>query len=382
MRALAEQIRRRGPIPFSAFVDAALYDPDEGFFARGRGAGRAGSDFVTSPEVGPLFGACVARALDGWWDGEGRPDPFVFVEVGAGNGRLAREVLRAEPRCAPALRYVLVERSAALREAQRELLTVEPYSEALGPAVPGPDGEVAQPVPGTGPIVTALDELPAAAFTGVVLANELLDNLPFDLVERTDAGWDEIRVSIADAEPSMPVFAPVRVPANEELLAWLDGVDVPVGTRVPVQREVDAWLSGCAAALRRGVLVLIDYTVPVAELPARGDGWLRTYREHDRGEDPLTAPGTQDITADVLLEPLRRAARRVGFTLAEELTQAEWLRGVGIDALVAEGQAAWEAGAARGDLAALAGRSRATEAAALTDPTGLGAHTVLVLTRP
>lgn len=378
MRALAEQIRRRGPIPFSAFVDAALYDPAEGFFARGRGAGRAASDFVTSPEVGPLFGACVARALDGWWEDAGQPDPFVFVEVGAGNGRLAREVLRGEPRCAPALRYVLVERSAALRDAQREHLTVEPYSEALGPAVPGPDGEVAQPVPGTGPIVTALDELPATAFTGVVLANELLDNLPFDLAERTDAGWDEIRVASTDGG----AFAPVRVPANEELLAWLDGVDVQPGTRVPVQREVDAWLGRCAAALRRGVLVVIDYTVPVADLPARADGWLRTYREHGRGEDPLTAPGTQDITADVLLEPLRRAARRVGFTLAEERAQAEWLRGVGIDDLVAEGRAAWEAGASRGDLAALAGRSRTTEAAALTDPAGLGAHTVVVLTRP
>src|ERR1700737_3331149 len=112
---LAERIHRQGPIPFDAFVEAALYDPTDGFFARGRGAGRAGRDFVTSPEVGSLFGALVARALDDAWDAMGALDPFLVVDAGAGNGRLARDVLRAEPRCARALRLVLVERSRALR---------------------------------------------------------------------------------------------------------------------------------------------------------------------------------------------------------------------------------------------------------------------------
>ena len=94
-----------------------------------------------------------------------------------------------------------------------------------------------------------------------------------------------------------------------------------------------------------------------------------------------TRPGTQDITADLLLPPLRRAIHRAGLTLVTETDQAAWLRDVGLEALVDEGRAAWEAGAARGDLAALAGRSRVTEAAALTDPGGLGAHTVLVLAK-
>src|SRR5262245_33110160 len=114
-------------------MDAALYDEPDGFFARGGGAGRAGADFVTSPEVGTLFGALVARALDRTWHALGTPDPFVVVEAGAGRGRLAADVLRAAPECAAALRYVLVERSAELRARQRELLTVEPADEALGP---------------------------------------------------------------------------------------------------------------------------------------------------------------------------------------------------------------------------------------------------------
>src|SRR6188508_690824 len=104
---IVERIRREGPIPYDGFVEVALYG-DDGFFTRARGAGRAGRDFVTSPEVGPLFGTLVARALDRWWAELDHPDPFVVVEAGAGRGVLARDVLAAGPECAPALRYVLV----------------------------------------------------------------------------------------------------------------------------------------------------------------------------------------------------------------------------------------------------------------------------------
>jgi SAM-dependent MidA family methyltransferase len=104
---IVDRIGREGPIGFDAFVELALYG-EGGFFTRARGAGRAGRDFVTSPEVGPLFGALVARALDGWWRDAGAPDPFLVIEAGAGRGRLARDVLAAAPQCANALRYVLV----------------------------------------------------------------------------------------------------------------------------------------------------------------------------------------------------------------------------------------------------------------------------------
>src|SRR5262245_28958644 len=105
---IARRIHREGPIPFDEFMELAMYDDEGGFCTKGGGAGRRGHDFITSPEIGPLFGACVARALDGWWEELDAPDPFLFVEAGAGPGRLAREVLRAEPECLPALRYVLV----------------------------------------------------------------------------------------------------------------------------------------------------------------------------------------------------------------------------------------------------------------------------------
>ena len=233
------------------------------------------------------------------------------------------------------------------------------------------------PVEGTGPIVSALEELPALTVDGVVIANELLDNLAFDVVERTDDGWAEIRVGVSDAGE----FYEVPVRASEEIVAWLDGIEVPVGARLPVQRAIETWVDDCATRLRHGVVLIVDYAAELDEMVARGRGWLRTYRGHDAGADPLEDPGSQDITTDVLLPTLRHDARRAGFTIAMESTQAEWLRSVGLDELVEEGRRIWEAGAARGDLVALAGRSRSTEAVALTEPAGLGAHTVVVLTK-
>src|SRR5947207_7066724 len=109
---IVERIHRFGPLSFADYLDLALYDADGGFYASGGRAGRGG-DFLTSPEVGPLFGAVVARALDAWWGELGQPDPFVVVEAAAGAGALARAVLDAGPACSLALRYMLVERSDA-----------------------------------------------------------------------------------------------------------------------------------------------------------------------------------------------------------------------------------------------------------------------------
>jgi NADH dehydrogenase [ubiquinone] 1 alpha subcomplex assembly factor 7 len=373
-------------------MEAALYDPEGGFFSSGGGAGRAGSDFVTSPEVGSLFGVLLGRALDRWWDRLGHPDPFLTVEAGAGRGRLAADVLRAGPACAPALRYVLVERSAALRRAQAEHLAIEPASLALGPAAPHEPDEAPVLVPGQGPVLASLAELPAGSYTGVVVANELLDNLPFRLVERAaGGGWLEVRVGEAPGDGG---FAEVLLPAEEGLAAEADGLvgshDVDPGARLPVQGRMGDWLGACAALLRRGAVIAIDYADEVAGLLARGPGvwgvpeetagWLRTYRAHRRGGSPLDEPGTQDITADVCLEALRRAAVRAGLVVAEEASQAEWLGSLGVEALVAEARAAWHARQAN-DLTALAARSRVQEADALLDPAGLGGHRVIVLAK-
>ncbi len=345
-------------------MEAALYG-EGGFFASGRGARR---DFVTSPEVGSLFGACVARALDRCWHALDEPDPFLVVEAGAGNGRLARDVGRAAPECLTALRYVLVERSAALRGEQRTRLPLDPPDEALGPFARRTGEDAPVPATAAGPVFATLDELPALhAATGVVFANELLDNLPFGIAEWDGARWQEVRVG-TDDDRFVEVLVPMAAPLS---------IDVPAGTRVPLPAGLERWCAACDHVLRRGFVILIDYMAEIAELPTRP--WLRTYRENDRGMPPLVAPGMQDITADVVVENVLAATH--GFRLSAHTTQAAWLRGLGIDDLADEGARQWREGAHRGDLDALAGRSRVHEAAALTDPAGLGAHHVIALER-
>jgi NADH dehydrogenase [ubiquinone] 1 alpha subcomplex assembly factor 7 len=374
-------VHREGPITFDRFMDVALYG-DDGFFTTGRGAGRGTGDFVTSPQVGSLFGALVARAFDDWWDALGRVDPFMVVEGGAGDGRLARDVQRAEPACSPALRYLLVERSPVLRDAQRERLPIEPADEALG-AYQRETGED-RPVPaeGIGPVFAALDDLPATPFDGVVFANELLDNLPFGIASFDGERWSEVLVAVDDEHAG---FRELLVPARDDdasMLAELtDGCVVPPGARLPIARGVDDWLRRGASVVRHGFVCLVDYVEGVATVLSRGDGWLRTYAQHASGRGVLEHVGEQDITGDVVREHLLRVARVAGLTLVEERTQADAVRNLGLDALVEEGRRAWDDGRARGDLAALAGRSRVDEAAALTDPAGLGAHRVFIFSK-
>jgi len=367
---LASRIRRHGPIGFDEFVEAALYDPEDGFFERGGRAGRRG-DFLTSPEVGPLFGAVVAAALDRWWAELGRPDPFVVVDAGAGPGTLARSVLAAAPACSPALRYVLVERSTAQRAAHAEHLPLEPPSWAFGPPAAEAEDTDAGPAvaEGRGPIAVSLAELPATPFVGVVLANELLDDLPVLLLHRTAEGWEEIRVGVqGDA------FVEVTVPVSPALAARADALapDAEPGARLPIQGAAAAWVRDVLERLEAGRLVVLDYMDTTAGLAARPwPTWLRTYRAHGRGGHPLEEPGSQDITCEVAhdqLAPGRPVART---------TQADWLRAHGLDALVEEGKRIWRERAALGDLAALRARSRVQEAEALTDPDGLGGFTVL-----
>ena len=363
---------------FDAFVDEALYG-EGGFFASGRGAGRGG-DFITSPEVGPLFGALVAVALDRWWDALEQADPYLVVEAGAGRGRLAFDVARAPPRCLRALRYVLVERSAILRDAQRKLLHLEPPDEAFGPFVAGPDAPV--PVHESGPVMSSLDELPGVEFEGIVLANELLDNLPFGIACFTEPGWAEVRVGLDDKGDFVEVVVPA-LPADAAALDRVTaGLSLVVGARLPIPRGLDDWLRRVATTQRRGYVVLLDTMDSAAGMLARGpESWLRTYREQSAGGPALDDPGSRDLVADVVIEQLRHAAADAGFTVLTDTTQSAWLDDLGLAAVVDEGRRLWDERAAIGDLAALEARSTATQAAALTDPAGLGAHRVMVLAR-
>lgn len=312
----------------------------------------------------------LARALDAWWADLGYPDPFVVVEAGAGVGTLARDILAAGPGCAPALRYVLVERSEALRDAQAGRLALEQPALVLGPAGATEDDEEGPLRSGTGPVATALAELPARVGAGVVLANELLDNLPFLLLERQAEGWAEVRVGWGAGGPEE-----VAVPAAPDLAAEAERLapDAPEGGRIPLQHGAREWLRRALSSVERGRVVVVDYADTSPSLAGRPWlDWVRTYRGHARGAHPLDAPGSQDVTCEVAVDQLARLR-----PVAADRAQAEFLAAHGIDELVAAARAGWEAGAARGDLASLRHRSRVGEAAALVDPAGLGAFRVL-----
>jgi len=369
-RGVRDRIVRSGSIPFSEFMDLALYAPGEGFFATGGGAGRGGADFVTSPEVGPLFGVVVGEYLDRRWEALGCPDPFVVVESAAGRGALAMSVLAASPRCRAALRYVLVERSDDLRSRQGTHLSIGHPFEVLGPSVDPEDPWAVGPGRGSGPLLCSLQDLPAEAVDGVVFANELLDNVPFQLVERTVGGWLEVRVTSLGDE-----FVELTVPLDAVSSRRADELapDAVPGARIPLQFAAVDWLRRAVGMVRRGSVVAIDYTSSTPELAGRPQwDWLRTYRAHDRGAGPLVAPGSQDITVEVAVDQLAGA-----MVPTRRSTQADWLGRHGIDDLVEEGRRIWNASASRPGIDAMRARSRVSEAEALVDAGGLGAFEVL-----
>jgi SAM-dependent MidA family methyltransferase len=373
MKDIVERVHREGAVPFSSAVDIALYGAT-GFYTLGGGAGRR-RDFLTSPEVGSLFGAVVARALDTWWADLGKPDPFFVAECGAGPGALAQAILRAEPECSAALRYLLIDSSEAMRALHRgrKLPLVSP-SEVFAAVSPPPDeddedDEVVS-IPGQGPLCTSLEAFPSISLH-VILANELLDNLPFDIAKRTDDGWNEVRVGVTESD----LLSTVEVEADGPLAHWgyRFAPDAKTGDVIPVAQPAAQWVSDAFELLdENGRICCIDYGAPTSLLASRSDSWVRTYREHTRTVGitaALGAFGTSDITIDV---PVDQLPRPMSIT-----TQAQFLNKHGIAELVTRAREYWDANAAFGDLKALQAKSWIAEANALLDESALGGFAVL-----
>lgn len=319
------------PVPFEQFMDDALYGP-AGFYTQSGSAGRRG-DFLTSPEVGPLFGAVIARHLDAEWRRIGTPDEFVVVDAGAGPGTLARSVAAASPECSAAMRYVAVETSEAQRARH-------------------PDG------------IESRSDLPDGPFDGVIIANELLDNLPFRLAV-FDQGWSE---AFIEAQPSGELTERLSAPFDPAPAALPAAGSF--GARAPLVDRAAAWVADARSRIGSGSLLVIDYgvarTTELAMRPWRD--WLRTYRDNERGDHYLRFPGSQDITTDVPFDQLPEPD--------SVRTQAQFLQLRGIDDLVDEGRRVWKEQAARPGLEAMRMRSRISESEALLEPHGLGGFLV------
>jgi SAM-dependent MidA family methyltransferase len=311
-RRLADRIRDEiagagGWIGFSRYMELALYEPGLGYYSAGaRKLGPAG-DFVTAPEVAPVFSRCLAgqcaevlRALHG---GD-------VLELGAGSGVMAADLLAELERLgALPARYLILDVSADLRERQRHTLSA---------AVPHLAGRVEW-----------LDRLPEA-LTGVVIANEVVDALPVERfairgenVNALGVTWHFGRLDWAE------VRAPARLRERVQRIRASTGAPWPDGFVSEVNAGLGPWLASVSASLERGVMLFVDYGLPRREYYAaeRSDGTLLCHFRHRFHDDPFARPGLQDITAWVDFTALAEAAEAAGLDVAGYTTQAHFLIG-------------------------------------------------------
>jgi len=310
---LAEEIAAAGGwLSFVRYMELALYAPGLGYYAGGAHKFGAAGDFVTAPELGPLFARTLAtQAVQAM-----AASAPAILEAGAGSGRLAADLLcELAARGALPERYFILELSADLRERQQQTL--------------------AAAVPHLLPRVEWLQRLPAR-FDGLVLANELLDALPVHLVRWNDDGIVERGVVVADAGfawQERPATGPLQ--ARAQALAEETGIGG--GYLSEVGLAATAWTASWADIIGHGVLLLIDYGFPRREFyhPQRREGTLMCHYRHHAHPDPFYLPGLQDITAHVDFTAIAEAATEAGLDFLGYTTQAAFLFNCGLTDVLA-----------------------------------------------
>ena len=293
---ITARIAKQGRITFADFMAACLYEPGLGYYTSpGRKVGAEG-DFYTSITVHAAFGRVIAREIAQMWRSMGMPTAFTLVECGAGNGRLACDIMdflaEREPEMYQTLRLVLVEQEPSLESAQREMLAAH-------------SGRLTWLSP---------DEFASGSFTfsGCLYTNELIDALPVHRVVMTDEGLREMYVTRGDGE-----FAEeAGEPSTPEIEAYLKraAVELLPGQQAEVNLNAPRWLAAAAKALTGGFILTIDYGHPAAELytPRRKLGTLLCYYRHQIEENPYLRLGRQDITAHVDFTTLMTCGEELG----------------------------------------------------------------------
>jgi SAM-dependent MidA family methyltransferase len=307
---IEQEIRDRGPIPFSRYMELCLYHPELGYYSRNaQQFGKAG-DFYTSSDVHAVFGRFLARQFDEMWRALGSPEQIELLELGPGRGLFAQDVLDWSDKKFQdffrALHYVLVESSLALRGRIKE---------TLGRHIESGKAELAA--------FDRLDEASASNTPTIVFANEFFDALPVEILSAKGS----LRIDTRDGR-----FIETWAQPSPEELEFLDRYSVhPLpDERIEAPLAAQQTMDRIAAKIQRGFILAIDYGYTREEqLAGHHRGTLKALRQHSISANPYEAPGEQDITADVNFAALAAAAEKHGMQTQKLITQSQFLMGIG-----------------------------------------------------
>lgn len=341
-RRLREEIEAKGPMPFARYMERALYEPGLGYYSAGLHKLGAAGDFVTAPELGDLFAACLAGQVR---ETAATLGDYDLLEIGAGTGRLAADLLNGLTPDRPPRRYAILERSADLRAVQRHTLE--------------------QRAPAQLHRVEWLDRPPAEPWRGLLIANEVLDALA---VERFEIDGGDVRqLCVAPSGDGFEWRAQAAPADLEDAVRRVEAdLEAPFadGYRSEIQPRLADWLEAVTATLEHGLALFFDYGYPRREYyrAERRDGTLMCHYRHRAHDDVFFWPGLQDITAWVDFTALAEAADGCGLDVDGYTSQAMFLAGSGLENALAERMAT----------AADGGAALAAEARQLTLPGLMG----------
>jgi SAM-dependent MidA family methyltransferase len=294
-------------------MQAALYDPELGYYKTERLKIGASGDYYTSSNVHPVFGALLAKAFVALWSSSA--EPLTLIEFGAGTGRLASDVLSAlrdeHAAVFQFLSYVIIETSPAMRERQRDTLAV--FSDRVR--------------------WSQLEEIERAPMTGIAFSNEFLDASPVHRVRFKGSALTEEYLTVAQDEPARLILT-WGEPSTNELIRFIERMEVSLREDQTIEVNLDAvdWLARIARGLRRGFLMTIDYG-DIAQLlwaPDRSAGTLRSFHKHRLIDSPLERIGEQDITASANFSALTEYGRDFGFEVVSFERQTAFLIRMGL----------------------------------------------------
>jgi SAM-dependent MidA family methyltransferase len=323
--AISSEITKSGPIPFVRFMELALYHPQFGYYMRQPDSAdheRIGwsGDFYTSSDVHPILGRAIAAQARQMDELMGWPTPFTIVEGGAGKGLLARDCLAAihagQDDFASRVRYVLIERSPAMRELQRRNLA--PWLSK----------------PGLLTWVEGLDGLAPQSVTGLFFSNELIDAFPVHRVQVAAGRTEELYVDYRDGR-FVNCFKPLSTAALVQYLQQLNPT-WPEGYRTEVNLLAMDWMEQVARRMDRGFVVTIDYGHTAQDLygPERKDGTFLCYFQQRANDDPFMRVGEQDMTAHVDFSSLASVGETQGLHVTGFTNQVSFLMGLGVEEMV------------------------------------------------